>query len=50
LPTAGLYLKCSGRGVTEEQVAWGTDVPQWGPGAEPRWGSGTKPPEAIGTM
>ena len=24
----------------------GTEVPQWGPAAEPRWGSGSKPPEA----
>jgi len=24
----------------------GTEVPQWGPGAEPWWGPGAKPPEA----
>jgi len=41
---AGLYLECSGRDVTGEQGVCGTEVPQWGPGAEPRWGS------AIGTM
>jgi len=31
------------------QRVWGTEVPQWGPGAEPRWGlqgGGAKPPEA----
>jgi len=28
------------------QGVWGTEVPQWGPGAKPRWGSGAKPPDA----
>jgi len=33
-----------------EQGIWGTEVPQWGPGAEPRWGLGAKPPEARDIM
>ena len=28
------------------QKVWGTEVPQWGPGAEPRWDLKVKPPEA----
>jgi len=29
------------------QRVLGTEVPQWGPGAQPRWGLGVKPQEAI---
>ena len=25
---------------TPSQRTWGTEVPEWGPGAKPRWGSG----------
>ena len=29
------------------QGAWGTEVPQRGPGAEPRWGSGWQSPQKV---
>jgi len=46
----GLYLECSGRGVTGEQGVWGRKSPSGVQGQSPGGGLGAMPPEAVGTM
>jgi len=43
---SGVAKKIS-RGEQKLERVWGTEVPQWGPGAKPRWGVwGATPPKA----